>query len=140
MRDFQDAQDQRYSLYRTYSAEIAQPTNEDRIKRLEDLKAKISDVDRRINELGIQVQAAFPRYNQLVDSVIEAKRVIDLINPGEALLQILLGTEEGMVFLVSDETVRAFPLDLSLRQARPVRIYSKNVVKIRLGLKPTESD
>ena len=63
-----------------------------------------------------------------MDSVVDANRVIGLINPDEVLLQILLGTHEGIAFLVSKGKVRAFPLDLSLQQAAEI------VSEIRLGI------
>lgn len=130
VRDYQEAQDQRLMLYRRFEEAVAQPDTEANRARIEALKNDISEINRRIRDLGSLVQAAHPRYYQLVDSVVDAAQVIDLIKPGEALVQVLLGTNEGILFLVHDGTVRAFALDLSLPEAEDI------VWELRTGLEP----
>ncbi|MEN8261774.1 MAG: tetratricopeptide repeat protein, partial [Pseudomonadota bacterium] len=130
VRDYQEAQDERLVLYRRFEEAVAQPETDESRARIDELKTKISELNRRIRDVGSQVQAAHPRYHQLVDSVVEAAHVIDLIKPGEALAQVLLGTNEGILFLVRDGKVRAFALDLPLPEAEEI------VRELRTGLEP----
>ena len=131
IRDFQDAQDKRFLLQSTYDAELSKPASTEQAEILEQLKQQLSEADASLGNLSRQVQSAFPRYNQLVDSAIDAKRVIALIKPEEALVQIVLGIDDGMVFFVTDEKVTAFPIDISFQQAQEL------VDKLRSGLEPT---
>ncbi len=133
IRDFQDVQDQRFLLHSTYDAELSKPADIEQAEILNKIKEKLTEVDARLRKLSQQVQAAFPRYNQLVDSAINAERVIGLIKPDEALVQIVLGMDDGMVFVVTDEKVTAFPIDISFQQAQEL------VDKLRSGLKPTDT-
>lgn len=81
------------------------------------LSAQIIEVNRRIQRLSEQVQAAFPAYNQLIDAVVDAKQVVELLKPEEALVQVLLGENESVLFLVRAGKVTAYPLDLSEDEA-----------------------
>jgi CHAT domain-containing protein len=133
IREYQDAQDERFLLQQAYDAEMAKLAGDQQTEMLESIETKLTDVNTRLKSLTRQVQAAFPRYNQLVDSAIGAERVIGLIKSDEALVQIVLGIDDGMVFVVTDEKVTAFPIDISFLQAEGL------VDKLRSGLKPTSA-
>ncbi len=130
IREFQDAQDQRFLLNQAYEAEMAKLAGEQQAETLETLKTRLSDLESRLKTLSVQVQAAFPRYNQLVDSAIDADRVMALLGPEEALLQVLLGNDDGMVFVVSNQKVTAVPIDISRQEAQKI------VDQLRAGLDP----
>ena len=130
MRDFQEAQDQRYFLHREYEITSAQPASSEQATKLEQLKLKITAIKQRLNELGIQVQAALPRYNQLIDKVADIDSIFKSIAPDEALVQVLLGTDEGLLFFVKNQTIQVFPIDLNWDQAAEI------VSELRAGLRP----
>ena len=46
-----------------------------------------------------KVHDAYPQYNQLIDAVVSADDVLKALKPGEALLQVLLGSTESILFL-----------------------------------------
>ncbi|MGH8549776.1 MAG: CHAT domain-containing protein [Methylococcales bacterium] len=130
VRDFQEAQDERNLLYRTYEAELAKIDSETQRKRVEELEQRLAEINQRIGDLSLQVQSALPRYNQLVDSVVDANQVGDLLRPGEALIQVLLGSQEGLLFVVREKKIQAVPLDLSLSESEEI------VARLRSGLQP----
>lgn len=130
MRDFQEAQDHRYFLYREYEIASAQPATTENDAKQETLKKKISEINRRLNQLGIQVQAALPRYNQLIDKVADTDSIFKLLGSDEALVQVFLGTDEGLLFFVRDQTIHVYPIDLSWEET------SKIVSELRSGLEP----
>ncbi|MGR8932753.1 MAG: tetratricopeptide repeat protein, partial [Gammaproteobacteria bacterium] len=61
MRDYQEAQDQRHFLYQDYEIALAKPETPEQVGKIAALKDKLAVNKRRLNELGIQVQAAMPR-------------------------------------------------------------------------------
>ncbi|WP_166805073.1 CHAT domain-containing protein [Nitrosococcus wardiae] len=117
IRAFQEAQDERHLLYRAYEAEVAQPEARQNRERLKALSAELVEINQRIRKLSEQVQAAFPRYNQVIDTVTNTDRVLELIEPHEALVQVLLGDTGGFLFLAHHGKVSAHPLELSIREA-----------------------
>ncbi|MGR9054020.1 MAG: hypothetical protein ACU84J_15360, partial [Gammaproteobacteria bacterium] len=132
MRDFQEAQDLRHFLYQEYEIALAQPETSEQAAKIKTLEEKLTAVKQRIIELGIQVQAALPRYNQLIDTGVDANRIMKLIGPDEALVQILLGSDEGLLILVKDHKIQANLIDLGWGQSAEI------VAKLRSGLEPTE--
>lgn len=130
MRDFQESQDQRYFLQREYEITSAQPATSKRATKLKTLKEKLTKTNQQINELGLQVQAALPRYNQLIDRVADINSIFKLMGPDEALVQVLLGTDEGLLFFVRNQSIQVYPIDLSWDET------AKIVSKLRSGLEP----
>lgn len=131
MRDFQEAQDQRHFLYQEYEIALAEPETPEQIAKINTLKDKLAATKQRIIDLGIQVQAALPRYNQLIDTGVNAAGIIKLIAQDEALVQILLGNDRGLLFLVKEQKIQAFLIDLSWRKSAEI------VSQLRRGLEPT---
>ncbi len=130
IREYQDAQDERFLLSQAFDAEMAKLAAGQQTAMLETIKAKLKDVDARLKSLSTQVQSAFPRYNQLVDSAIDAERVMTLLGPEEAVAQVLLGNDDGMVFVVTGQKVIVVPIDISRQEAQKI------VDQLRSGLDP----
>lgn len=130
IREYQDAQDERFLLNQAYDAEMAKLADAQQAETLEMIKTKLADLDSRLASLSIQVQTAFPRYNQLVDSAIDANRVMTLLGSDEALAQVVLGNDDGMVFVVTNKKVIAVPIDISRHEAQEI------VDQLRSGLDP----
>ncbi len=130
VRDFQEAQDERNLLYRTYEAELAKVDTAERRNKVSELEQRLAEANQRIADLSLRVQSALPRYNQLVDTVVGAEQIKDLVGPGEALVQVLLGSREGLLFVVRDKNIKAVPVDLSLPEAEEI------VARLRDGLRP----
>jgi CHAT domain-containing protein len=68
---------------------------------------ELAQVEAELAELEPQVQAALAEYNQLIDAPVTADAVQALLGPGEALLDILVGTDATWLFLVRQGSVRA---------------------------------
>lgn len=80
------------------------------------LAASVADLER-------QVQAAAPRYQQLLDAPAPADAASGVLRPGEALLQVVVGTSKTVVFLVDDEGIEAYAADVGERDLeRDVRL------------------
>ncbi len=116
IRDLQDAEDERRLLEQAYEAEIGQFSSAEQEARLEELSSELVAINQRIQELSAQVQAAAPRYQQLVGGATDAQRVLELLGPDEALVHVLVGEPESMVFLLRGGQVTAYPLRLSERE------------------------
>lgn len=141
VRDLQDAVDERFLLYNAYTVALAQAEVQVNRERQQVLSAKIVDVNRRIQELNRQVQAAFPGYNQLIDTAVSARRVLELMRPAEALVQVLLGDSGSLLFLVEGGRVSAYPLALTESEAaRAVSELRDPFEKARAGRRIPEFD
>lgn len=130
IRDFQEAQDERNLLFRSYEAELAKSETEARRKRVAELERQLAEINRHIADLSLLVQSALPRYNQLVDTVADAATVGALLKEDEVLVQVLLGLHEGLLFVVRRNRIKAVPLDLSFMESAEI------VAELRNGLKP----
>ena len=60
-----------------------------------------------------KVHDAYPQYNQLIDTVVSADDVLKALKPGEALLQVLLGSTESILFLIRDNKIQAHRLQIT---------------------------
>ncbi len=80
-------------------AEARRPEISALLERQEDLRNRRRDV------LG-ELQFAQPRFSQIVMKPTPVSEVIDMLGRNEALLQILLGEEESVAFIVTREGIR----------------------------------
>ncbi len=128
LRELQDAQDERYLLQYAYEAELSKFSEEKKGEKLKSIKTKLKEVNQRIRKMSFEVQAAFPRYNQLVDSVIDTKSLLSNIKTNEIVVQILLGANSGMVFAVSKEKIIAKKIEISSKEVE------EYVSRLREGL------
>jgi CHAT domain-containing protein/Tfp pilus assembly protein PilF len=116
IRNLQDARRRRDTLKlslvraRTDPAVLA-PQLEALEKQADAIGAEVADLER-------QVQAAAPRYNQLIDAPVTLDQVTDALGADEALWQILVGDETSVGFFVDRDGVEAYAIDLGERQAR----------------------
>jgi len=131
IRDLQEKQDERYVLYRAYEAEVAQGESEENRLQIEQLRKRITALNKTIEETSAQVQAAFPGYNQLMDTIADPAKVTRLIHPDEALVQVLLGARESLVFVVQGGRINAYPIAVSEQEIAGL------VKELRAGLEPT---
>ncbi|MCZ6773865.1 MAG: CHAT domain-containing protein, partial [Proteobacteria bacterium] len=96
------------------SAELLHADEREEAERIIDqLRQDIIATERLMNELEGQVQAASSGYNQLIEAPVTVERVLELLQPNEALVQILLGDPESFVFVLKDGTVAAYSIDLA---------------------------
>lgn len=93
--------------------------------QIEAIEREWQTTNDRIASLDRQVQAAAPRYNQLIDTPVSAKDVMDAMKPDEALVQILLGSETSIGFFIDATGIEVYEIDLTEQQART------NVAKLR---------
>ncbi|HET8728251.1 MAG TPA: CHAT domain-containing tetratricopeptide repeat protein, partial [Alphaproteobacteria bacterium] len=111
IRALQDEQRRRNQLNEDLTR--AQADGETPPEEVVRLQADLAASTEKIRALELQVQAASPGYNQLVDAPTTAERVIGLLQPDEALVQILLGEAKSFVFMVRHDGIRAYPVDMT---------------------------
>ncbi len=116
LRDLQDAQRERDRLNEMMTRLQGNPDT--LATALDALNRQLAQTAARIGELEVQLQAALPRYNLLIDAPVRSAEVAGLLEPDEALVQILVGEPQSMVFLVTARGVEAHAVSLSLAQAR----------------------
>ncbi|MGF1640287.1 MAG: CHAT domain-containing protein [Rhodospirillales bacterium] len=116
IRDLQDARRRRdtvrQALIRARADPAALPP------QLEALEAQAGATADEVAALERQVQAAAPRYNQLVDAPVTLDQVVAALGADEALWQILLGPAFSVALFVDRDGVEAYPIDLGERDAR----------------------
>jgi CHAT domain-containing protein len=101
VRELQDAVRDRDEARRALN-EAAQTAAEDRDEAEEaQIKAKLREDEARVLRLDERIQATFPRYASLVaDSPLPLREAQALLRPREALLVLLVATDEIYVLLV----------------------------------------
>jgi CHAT domain-containing protein len=114
IRALQDAQRQRDRIQEQFAMLEADP--QALAPHIDQLRQQWQAASARIADLERQVQSAAPRYNQLIDAPVAADDVIASLQPGEAIVQILLGPEGSVGFLVDGNGIEAWRIALSERQ------------------------
>jgi len=118
VRRFQDAEQALRGLFAERDAAGASPA----------LDARIGDAQAARAEAEAGVAAAAPGYRQLLLSTVEAGPVAAAMQPGEALVTMLLGREHSWVMALRDGQVTAARATLSEAEARRL------VTRIRAGV------
>ena len=86
--------------------------------QMQALDAEWKAVNARINGLEQQVQAAAPRYNQILDAPVPADRLKEALQPGEALVDVVVGREGTVGFFVDADGIVAYPIALTQAQVK----------------------
>lgn len=81
--------------------------------QIDAMRTQLADADARVAELERNVQAAAPRYNQVIDAPVSTDDVRKSLRPSEAMVQILVGSSGGVGFYVDAEGVEAYPIKLT---------------------------
>jgi CHAT domain-containing protein len=104
--------------------------------RLPALQEELTATSVAIREFEAQVQAASPAYNQLVDAPVDTERMQALLQPDEALVQVLLGEPRSYLFVIRRDRLAVRRLDLTLPLARAlVRVLREPVDRAGEGLR-----
>ncbi|MBK8175111.1 MAG: CHAT domain-containing protein [Rhodospirillales bacterium] len=116
IRGLQDARRRRDALAQTLAEAQASPTTlPPQITMVEQqLAAANADVAR----LGRSVQAAMPRYNQLIDAPVDIGQALAARHPDEALAQILVGRDGSVGLLIDGEGIEVYEIALRDDEAR----------------------
>jgi CHAT domain-containing protein len=112
IRELQDAENDSYTHRRRLAAEKIWGQGKT-VQQYKELFAEELAIGQRTKDAKNHVQNAFPHYNQLIDAVVNADEVLKALKPGEALVQVLLGSTESVLFLVRDGTIRAYRLEVT---------------------------
>jgi CHAT domain-containing protein len=78
---------------------------------------QLAALEERIADLERQVQIAAPRYNQLIDTPVSSGDVRSVLKPGEAMVQVLLGSQGGFGFHVTSGNVTPYDIALTSQKA-----------------------
>ena len=103
IRELQDAENDSYIYRRRLAAEKIWTRGKVAQQYQERLDEELA-IGQRTKEAMKQVQVAYPNYNQLIDAVVNADQVLKALKPGEALVQVLLGSTESLMFFARDGT------------------------------------
>ena len=131
IRDLQDAKRRRYQISEAKARAYADPNTLG--YDLEDLERRWGEINKNIIALERGVQAAQPRYNQLVDSQLPAAKVQSVLASDEALVQLLAGETGAIGFLVTASSIQAYRVDAteaSLSQAITGRLRKQSRLPI----------
>lgn len=135
IRELQDARRRRDELtdeINRVESDPGQPPD-----RLPALQADLTATSVAMRELEAQVQAASPGYNQLIDAPVTTAQIQALLQPGEALVQVLLGEPKSYLFVVRPDGLHVVRLDLTLPLASVlVRTLREPVDDTARGLAP----
>ena len=115
IRDLQDARYQRDQLKAQLT--VAQANPRVLATQVKDLETKYQAMDEKVGSLEQQVQAAAPRYNQLLDDPVTKDDVSGVLHPGEAVVQILIGEESSYGFLLDSDGAEAYQIELGEAEA-----------------------
>jgi CHAT domain-containing protein len=67
-----------------------------------DLTKHIAEMEKKRDGLDEALQSASPNYSQLVQQAVSADDILHALRPGEAFADIVLGSDNGWVFLLRD--------------------------------------
>jgi CHAT domain-containing protein len=112
IRELQDAENDSYIQRRRLAAEKIWGRGKV-VQQYQERLAEELAIGQRTKDARNQVHDAFPHYNQLIDAVVDADEVLKALKPGEALVQVLLGSTESLLFLVRDGILRAYRLEVT---------------------------
>lgn len=101
--------------------------------RRETLVIDLAALEKDLGELDLQLQAAYPNYNQLLDAPVKARNVLDALRPGEVLVQVLLGAEDGFVLAARDGRIAAGRIALTETEAALLVARIRDGITVREG-------
>ncbi|HYN40080.1 MAG TPA: tetratricopeptide repeat protein, partial [Rhodospirillales bacterium] len=116
IRDMQDARRQRDAATEALARAHADPAT--LAPQLQALEQRWRTLAAAVGDLERNVQAAAPRYHQLLDSPAPAEAAAAALRPGEVLLQIIVGPSRSFVFLLDGDGIEAYAADFSERDAQ----------------------
>ena len=85
-----------------------------------EVEKKWGAINREVADLERQVQAAAPRYNQLLDAPVSAEDVRGVLDSGEAIGQILVGTDGSFGFFADSAGITAYQIELTAREVQQI--------------------
>ncbi len=96
-----------------------------------ELDARIATARAALAEADSALQAASPNYGQLVQEVVPASAVLQLLQPGEAFVAIDFSSKGGWTFALRDGQITAAPVGTDAAGV------ARLVERIRAGVEPT---
>jgi CHAT domain-containing protein len=113
--ELQRTEYERLEVQRRYQGELARVLEPGHAERLDVQLGELERIDLKLEDLSRQVQAISPRYRQLVGIAdLDVARVSAALNPGEGLLQVLVGPEHSYVAFVDSAGIVAYTAQVSV--------------------------
>ncbi|HJQ55355.1 MAG TPA: CHAT domain-containing tetratricopeptide repeat protein, partial [Vineibacter sp.] len=97
---------------------------------LQAIDAQISDALQRREAAEAEVRRTLPNYFQLIQAQASSKDVLEVLRPGEAFLQIVLGPTRSYGFFARDKRMTSYAIGLTLNEAAQI------VGKLRAAFMP----
>ena len=107
---------ERDALYRElaearHRLSLEEPDTDERRRDISATRRQLAEIENRLNLLEIELRESDPALKGLADPVIlDVADIQAMLDPETALLQYALGSQRSHVFLVTDESVHAWPL------------------------------
>ncbi len=132
IRALQDIEADIFEVSQQVDLEATRPEGYRDARLIQDLLARKVALEAERNELERAVQSAAPTYNQLLQRPVEFDRVMGLLEPDEAIVQVLPGFAQSIVFFITDDEIHPVIIDVGEEE------FQRAVTELRLGLVPTE--
>ena len=115
IRELQDARRKRDAVNQTLAEARTDPAT--LAPQLQALEQRWHSLNETTADLERRVQAAAPRYNQIIDAPVPPETVFAALRHDEALYQVMLGRDHAVAFYVDADGIEAFSPDLDERTA-----------------------
>ncbi len=131
IRNLQDVEANIFEVSQRIDIESTRPDGYRDDRLINQLTEQKQELEVERNSLEVAVQSAAPTYNQLLQRPIEYGRVVDILRPGEAIVQILPGFTESFVFFITADGIQQTRLEIGEEE------FQRAVSELRLGLVPS---
>jgi len=132
IRQLQDLEAEMFEVGQRLDIETTRPEGYRDSRLIQQLLAQREDLEDRRGELERAVQSAAPTYNQLLQRPVEVARVTGSLRSGEAIIQVLPGFSQSIIFFITDAGTRPVTIEVGEEE------FQRAVTELRLGLVPND--
>jgi len=132
IRELQDVEADIFEVGQRLDIETTRPEGYRDSRLIQQLSAEREDLQAQHAELERAVQSAAPTYNQLLQRPVGIDRVEASLRPGEAIVQVLPGFSQSIIFFITSEGIRPVTIEVGEEE------FQRAVTELRLGLVPND--
>ena len=132
IRELQDVEAEVFEVSQRLDIETTRPEGYRDSRLIQNLIIERDALSSRRGELERAVQSAAPSYNQLLQRPVEMSRVTEALSSGEAIVQVLPGFAQSIVFFVTNDRISSVTVEVGEEE------FQRAVTELRLGVVPSE--
>lgn len=132
IRELQDVEAEIFEVGQRLDIETTRPEGYRDSRLIQQLNAEREDLQAQHAELERAVQSAAPTYNQLLQRPVGIDRVEASLRQGEAIVQVLPGFSQSIIFFITSEGIRPVTIEVGEEE------FQRAVTELRLGLVPND--